>query len=101
MDRRLELQALLEKVRGNRNVYFQPPSNLKLSYPAIVYNLEGDDVHRADDSLYSRKRRYQITLIDRNPDSPFEQKLAELKYCRLERAFVSDNLNHFVYTIYF
>jgi len=33
MGTRLELQNLLENILGSRNVYFQPPENLKLNYP--------------------------------------------------------------------
>jgi len=34
---RLELQEVLESLLGSRNVYFQPPLNLKMNYPCIIY----------------------------------------------------------------
>ena len=37
MDSRPNLQAKLEEILGNKNVYFQPPESLKLNFPAIVY----------------------------------------------------------------
>ena len=60
---RLNLQTSLEQVLGSRNVYFQPPENLKMSYPAIVYHLNDEWVRHADDMGYFRKKRYQITVI--------------------------------------
>lgn len=32
MNRRYELQAVLEGILGSGNVYFQPPENLKMRY---------------------------------------------------------------------
>lgn len=37
MNRRYELQAVLEGILGSGNVYFQPPENLKMRYDCIVY----------------------------------------------------------------
>ena len=34
---RKALQADLEQLIGSRNVYYQPPENVKMNYPAIVY----------------------------------------------------------------
>lgn len=101
MGRRLKLQTLLENLKGDRNVYFQPPSNLQMQYPAIVYALDGDYTNHANNNLYFRRKRYQVTVIDRDPDTPLEEKMAKLPRCRLNRVYASDNLNHFVYTIYF
>ena len=37
MDKRQTLQSELEAILGSRNVYYQPPANLKMQYPAIRY----------------------------------------------------------------
>lgn len=101
MASRLKLQALLEETLGSRNVYFQPPESIKMNYPAIVYSLDNIENVYADDGVYLSPRVYQITLIDRNPDSDSIGKLASLKSCRFVRHYKSDNLNHYVYRIYF
>lgn len=101
MASRVELQSLLEKLLGSRNVYFQPPESIKMNYPAIVYALDNIDNKYADDGVYLSPREYQITLIDKNPDSEFIGKVAMIPACRFVRHFKSDNLNHYVYTIYF
>lgn len=99
--RRVELQRLLEGMLGTRNVYFQPPTGLKLKYPCIVYNLDtADDVH-ADDLIYRRLYQYSLTYITKNPEDPMRDEIDNLRYCRFNRFFASDNLNHFVYTLYF
>ena len=100
MSDRIELQRTLESILGSRNVYFQPPENLKLSYPCIVYNLSSIHTLNSDDMKYRVNKAYMITLIDKNPDSQFIDKLLELKLCRYDRHYVSDNLNHECFTIY-
>lgn len=85
----------------SRNVYFQPPENVKLKYPCIMYSLSANDTNFADDSAYSFFRKYQVTLIDKNPDSIFIDKLASLAMCKFDRFYTADNLNHYVYTLYF
>lgn len=96
---RLELQELLKQITPN--VYFQPPNQLKLSYPCIIYNRDDVDVAYADNSPYRHTTRYLVTVIDRNPDSPIPDKVAELPLCAYNRFFTADDLNHDVYTLYF
>lgn len=100
-DRRIELQTLLEKILGSRNVYFQPPESIKLKYPCIIYEREDENVKFADDLNYSRTKLYTVTVIDKNPDSDIPDKISDLAYCIFQRHFTSDNLNHDVYRLYF
>ena len=37
MERRLKLHDYLIEKSGTANVYFQPPENLQLNYPAVIY----------------------------------------------------------------
>ena len=101
MGTRLELQTLLESIQGVSKVYFQPPENLKLVYPCIVYELSGDSVIHADNVKYLRKKAYTLTVIDRNPDSQIAEEVSKLELCKFERTFSSSNLVHFKYKIYF
>jgi len=101
MSRRYELNDIFKDLLGNNNVYFQPPESIKLSYPCIIYQLSDIDTRRADDLLYLKKPRYTVTLIDKNPDTEFVDQILELPYCSFDRMFASDNLNHFVFTLYF
>lgn len=98
---REKLNQLLEDILGTREVYFQPPANVQMTYPAITYSRDSEDTKFAGNLPYLRKKRYQVTIIDRDPDSDIPDKIAALPLCTFERFFVVDNLNHDVYTLYF
>lgn len=100
-NRRLELSALLRNTLGSDNVYYQPPETVKMKYPAIVYSLDNIQNVHADDGVYLSHRRYSVTLIDKNPDSPIVERLSALPMCQFNRHYTSDNLNHFVFTLFF
>lgn len=101
MNRRLELHEILCDILGSRNVYFQPPESIKLLYPCIVYSCSDIDVRFANNKPYSNEKAYTITVIDKNPDGPFPDLISLLPMCRFDRHFTSDNLNHYVFTIYY
>lgn len=101
MNSRLELQELLERTLGSRNVYFQPPPTIRMQYPAIVYSRAPIENRYANNNAYLQNRAYQLVVIDKNPDSAVVQKVALLPYCKHVRNYKSDNLNHDVFTIYF
>lgn len=101
MANRLDLQALLEQILGSRNVYFQPPESLKMSYPAIRYVRKPIQNRFADDSVYKQLQQYEITVIDKNPDSEIWKAISRLPKCRHDRHYQADNLNHDVFTLYY
>lgn len=101
MGTRLELQAVLEALQDGVAVYFQPPENVTMNYPAIVYNRDYQQVDFADNSPYSRTVRYQVTVIDQDPDSLIPNKVASLPLTRMVRHFTTAGLNHDIYQTYF
>lgn len=101
MASRLNLQKLLESILGSRNVYFQPPESIKLVYPCIIYERNNGRPFHADDELYNYRKSYTITVIDKNPDSIFPDELEKLRYCSMDRYYSADNLNHWIFTIYY
>lgn len=108
MGQRLNLQTLLENLlvteeEPNKilNVYFQPPDNVQMVYPCIVYNRDNADKKFAGNITYLFKKRYQVTVIDSDPDSNIPDKVAALPLCTFSRFFVADNLNHDVFNLYF
>ena len=96
---RSELNDALKLICSN--VYFQPPANVQMQYPAIVYQRSDSETTYADNIPYSHIIEYDVTLISRNPDEPIYHALAALPLCRKSRFFVVDNLNHDVFTLYF
>ena len=95
-------QILLDLLpEPDRNVYFQPPANLEIKYPCIVYKRDFARTTFADNLPYSHTKRYLVTSIDRDPDSATPAKIAALPRSLFSRAFVVENLNHDSYIVYF
>jgi hypothetical protein len=42
-----------------------------------------------------------VTVIDRNPDSELPDKVEELPFCRFDRFYATENLNHHVFNLFF
>ena len=61
---RLNLHEKLTSILGTRNVYFQPPATVKMSYPCIIYDLMDIDEKYANNDAYLSKEKYKITLSD-------------------------------------
>lgn len=101
MASRLDLHEILCGILGSRNAYFQPPSNVRMAYPAIKYSLKDVEARHADDIKYRKLPCYELILIDKNPDSEFIDSILDLPYCSFDRHYESDNLNHDVFTIYY
>jgi hypothetical protein len=101
MGSRLQLQTLLEDLLGSRNVYFQPPPNVAMLYPAIVYSRDYALTQHADNTPYKNTKRYMLTIIAKDPDSEIWDKVALLPMCIFARYFTADNLNHDIFNIYF
>ena len=101
MGKRLDLHATFEELLGSDNVYFQPPASVRMEYPAIVYSRSNIVNERADDSVYRQLPAYEVTVIDRDPDSDIVFKVAQLPYCSFDRHYIADNLNHDTFTLYY
>ena len=102
MASRLELHEELCTLLGSRNAYFQPPANIRMKYPAIRYKLSDIDKLSANNKAYRLVNGYEVTYIDENPDSDMSQKILEhFPMCSFDRWYAADNLNHWVFTIYY
>jgi hypothetical protein len=98
---RLDLQAALEAKLGSRNVYFQSPPNLQMEYPCIRYELTDIQVKHAGNKPYTIRKRYLVTHIDTNPDSGTPDLIGEMQLCVFDRYYTENNLNHYVYKLFF
>lgn len=101
MASRIDLQAKLEELLELRHVYYQPPENVKMEYPAIRYSKKKPDVKRANNKIYTKTNCYEVIVISRKPDEPVIGKIEELPMCEWDNHYVVDNLNHDVFTLYF
>lgn len=101
MPRRLQLQEMLEVLLGSDQVHFQPPANIDMKYPAIVYGLDDLMIQHADNSVYNLTKRYSVIVITDDPDSDIPDKVAVLPMCSFDRSYPADNLYHYAYVLYF
>lgn len=100
-NRREQFGQLLRTILGSEEVYFQRPESKKMDYPAIVYELSDIPNLYANDGVYLSGRQYSVTIIDKDPDSIFVGMIAELPTSSFDRHFRADNLNHWVFTIFY
>lgn len=101
MHSRIELHQALCAIPGVAKVYFQPPENVKLVYPCIVYSRKDIQNRSANNNVYSQNWFYEVVVIDKNPDSSIVVSLSKFSGCYYNMHYVSDNLNHDVFTLYY
>lgn len=100
MANRIELHEKFKEILKSNNVYFQPPKNVSMKYPAIRYSLSDIDVQYGNNTSYVKRRGYDVILITKDPDNLYIDKIMALPYTRFDRMYVSENLYHFVFTLY-
>lgn len=84
------------------NVYFQPPSNISMVYPCIVYNKTGKNRHFGNDVIYLSQQGYDIMLIEHNPDSTIADDIEKyFQHCVINQYYTVDNLNHTTLSLYY
>lgn len=93
------LEILGRYVPGSGQVYFNPPDNVRLTYPAIIYKHSGIDKRDADNRKYFRQDQYMITIIDRDPDSTIYEDVMALPLTTPPNMYTADNLCHWSITI--
>lgn len=103
MDRRTSLNEELVAILGDgtRHVYFQPPNDMEMSYPCIVYERHDINNTQADNDIYLHKVQYTIIVIDRNPDSDIVKRMSKFRNAKFKNHYVADNLNHDTFEIYY
>lgn len=98
---RLDLQEFLETLKGDEHVYFQPPASVKMVYPAIRYKLATIANTYANNRAYLQGTAYELVYITKNPDDVMIKTLSKLPYCKFDRHYTADNLNHYTFTLYY
>lgn len=97
---RTTLHEKFVEILGSRNVYFQPPSTLKIKYPCIIYYLDDTNTKHANNKPYDITKGYSITLVDEDPDSEIVDKLLELPLCKFTGSYATEGLNHYKFSLY-
>ena len=84
------------------NAYFQPPSNVKMKYPCIVYNKIPAFKTFGNNAIYSRLQGYSLTVIEKDPDSDIADRLEDhFDYCSIAQHYIVDNLHHTILNLYY
>ena len=97
-----QMQTKLESILGARNVYFAPPESVKLKYPCFVYKYQRFSVRKANDTAYTVTRHYEVSYISNDPDSGMiDTMLSAYPMCSHSTSFMTDNLNHEVFDVYY
>jgi len=97
----LDLQNELKEILGSDNVYFQPPSNVKMHYPCFVFERGSGSQSFADNKTYRFTKRYKLTHIGYDPDDDIvETVVRHFSMCRYDRHFVNDGLQHDAFDLY-
>ena len=104
---RLKLHEEFIDILGSRTeeesrVYFQPPASKLMKYPCIRYSKSNPSVKRANNKIYNSVDRYEVIVIDPNPDSVIADNiLSHFQMCSIDRRYTADNLNHTVLILYY
>lgn len=99
--RRITLHSELKALLGNDHVYFQPPENIKIEYPAIIYERRNIDARYSDNRVYNTTSEYNVTIVDSDPDSIIVDKMSKFRTARYIRKYVSNGLYHDIFKIFY
>nr|DAT35018.1 MAG TPA: tail completion protein [Caudoviricetes sp.] len=96
LENRKKLHYKLKKIC--ENVYFNPPANINLKYPCIIYHRLSTDSKYADNTRYQTQYNYRITVLDSVPDSSVVDKLLEeFDLMDIAGTHISDRLYHYYF----
>ena len=94
------MESGVRAVDGDGHLYFQPPESVRMKYPAIVYQRNRIHNRFADNKVYAQSDEYQVTVVDKDPDSELVRQVSMLSKCRHIRHYTAANLNHDVFNLY-
>ena len=96
------LQLHNELLSFTANVYYHPPSSIKMKFPCIVYNLSNVNKTSADNMGYKYDKRYSVIYITSVPnDDIIMQLLDRFNQCSFDRHYIADGLHHYSFNMYY
>jgi len=98
LGRRLQLDAILTTI--TEHVYFQPPEDIRMEYPCVVYEKAPGSTKYADNKPYAYDQQYELKLITEDPDDPIFDELVALSMSKHSQSYVAENLYHHVFAIF-
>lgn len=103
LKRREEFNQHLVQILGHDRVHYNAPTEGKLYYPCIMYELENTNVSSAGNKIFNLSRGYKVTHITVNVDESDEvmNSILALAHSSFRTRFNSDGLYHTVYSVYY
>lgn len=98
--KRIELHNKLLSSTTILNVYFQPPENIKIVYPCIIYERQLFKPRYADDTMYSNNVCYKVILVDSKPNNENLNNLLIIKNSKYVNHYYKNSLHYDVFSIY-
>ena len=101
--KRLQLHEELCNILGSRYVYYQPPENVQMHYPCIVYYPNPAEDRHADNSRYVTWYSYNVQIRAHDPEFALFDSFPDFFMHAVESAprFSQDNLNHANFKLYY
>lgn len=100
---RINLHNILLKIMGDDGpVYYQKPPDKDMKIPCIVYEKSNYNSKYANNKIYIKKTHYTVTYLCTRPDNEdVTDKILALPYCSFDRRFMSNNIYHDVFDLYY
>lgn len=97
-NKRQKLQDFLKTLCDN--VYFQPPKDILMEFPAIVYKLSDVDNTTADNAIYVQNLVYEVVVLDGDSESEIVSNLCSMLKFKFVRQYTANDLYHTVFEYY-
>lgn len=91
--------VFLKNITGLTNIYFQPPQNILIKYPCIIYSIVGYESLFAGNKKYKTDIKYSVKFITRERKADIINKILNITKCSYDREYIFDGLYHCIFTI--
>lgn len=101
-NQRMMLHNKLLTLSNVKKVYYQPPMNVKLQYPCVIYQFDNYETTNAANDDYLRFPSYTVTVIDYDVESSIHEELLDMRgdfTIRFDRFFIADGLCHWAFSV--
>ena len=98
-DREKVLIKIKEKICPN--VYFTPPEDIKINYPACIVTREELDIHRANNNVYKVSVGYKLVYVSKSEaDDIIIKILNNFNHSDFRTEYKVNGLYHKVFVVY-
>lgn len=102
MATRQKLHEELKEILGSDHVYHNPPENIKMKYPCIVYFEDPTEVWHADNAAYVKPHAWDLTYISSDTNMVMVDVIMDhFRYANHTAHYRADGLVHDTFKIYF